>query len=238
MNLRLPFAPRLLAALLLLAVAPLYGASSIAPTTPATKPSTMPSPAKWEKTIKAFETADLKAPPPAGAVLFVGSSTIRRWVTLEKDFPEQTVINRGFGGSWMYDAAYYVDRIVTPYKPRLIVLYSGANDIAAGRSPEQVFGDFKLFVEKVRAKMPDVRIVCMGAGPSPKRWASSDKIKRANQLIREYMAAGTNLDYVEVWDEMLGADGKPRDELYGPDHHHNNAEGYKVRVEVLRSHLN
>ena len=63
---------------------------------------------------------------------------IRLWKTLAQDFPEYKVLNRGFGGCQIADCTYYADRIVVPYKPRLIVLRAGGNDIAAGKTSEQV----------------------------------------------------------------------------------------------------
>ncbi|HEY8746736.1 MAG TPA: GDSL-type esterase/lipase family protein [Tepidisphaeraceae bacterium] len=112
---------------------------------------------RWEKEIAAYEAADKQNPPKQGGVVFTGASGIRMWKTLEKDFPDQAVINRGFGGSEMADSAYFADRIVTPYKPRLVVVQAGGNDINAGKSPEQVLTDFKSFVEKIRAKLPGTR---------------------------------------------------------------------------------
>src|SRR5437588_12786686 len=89
---------------------------------------------RWEKEIAVFEEMDRKDPPPKRAVLFIGSSTIRLWSTLAKDFPEYRVINRGFGGSEIVDATHFAERIVFPYEPRLIFLRSGGNDIHNGRS--------------------------------------------------------------------------------------------------------
>src|SRR4051812_19583813 len=54
------------------------------------------SPERWEKDIRAFEKADRTSPQPRGAILFIGASSVRRWSTLAQDFPEYTVINRGF----------------------------------------------------------------------------------------------------------------------------------------------
>ena len=71
-------------------------------------------------------------PPQKGGIVFVGSSTIRRWDTAAY-FPDLKIINRGFGGSELADAVRYVDRIVIPYEPRLVVVYSGDNDISGGR---------------------------------------------------------------------------------------------------------
>ncbi len=121
---------------------------------------------RWEKDIRKFEAADKASPPPQGGVLFIGSSSIRMWVTLARDFPEHKVINRGFGGSQIADSVYYAERIVFPYKPRLIVMRAGGNDIAAGKTPDQVAADFRAFVEKVRAKLPETRICYMSLAPT------------------------------------------------------------------------
>ena len=67
---------------------------------------------KWEKEIAAFEQTDRTNPPPRGALLFIGSSTIRFWKTLAQDFPGQHVINRGFGGSEIADSTHFAGRIV------------------------------------------------------------------------------------------------------------------------------
>lgn len=192
---------------------------------------------KWEKDILAFEAADKTNPPPAGAVLFIGSSTIRLWKTLVEDFPEYRVINRGFGGSQISDSVYFADRIVIPYKPKMIVFYAGGNDINAGKTPEQVADDFRAFVEKVRSKLPDVRIAFMASGPSIKRWAQVDKQRKLNQLVKDYIGKAANLDYIDAFDVFLGKDGQPRPELFAPDRLHNSPEGYKIRVSLVKPYL-
>ena len=192
---------------------------------------------KWEKDIQKFEAADKTNPPPEGAVLFIGSSTIRMWKTLKEDFPNHKVINRGFGGSQIADSVYYADRIVIPYKPKMILLYAGGNDINAGKAPEVVFEDFKAFVVKVRAKLPAVRIAFMSSGPSLARWAQAEKLRKLNQLIKDYVGNDTSMDFIEAFDVFLGPDGKPRSELYVSDKLHNSAEGYKIRAELVRPYL-
>ncbi|WP_223676341.1 hypothetical protein [Novilysobacter selenitireducens] len=71
-----------------------------------------PDIARWEPDIAAFEASDRHSPPPEGGVVFVGSSSIRMWDTLARDFPEAGVINRGFGGSRVRDSVHYAHRIV------------------------------------------------------------------------------------------------------------------------------
>jgi lysophospholipase L1-like esterase len=192
---------------------------------------------RWEGDMKAFEATDKESSPPQGAVLFVGASGIKLWKTLAKDFPEYPVINRGFGGSQLADSLYFADRIVIPYKPRVIVLNAGGNDLNAGKSPEQVATDFQAFVEKVQPALPQTRIVFHSLAPSPARWAQADKQQRANQLIRDYIAKGKNLVYVDTFDAFLGTDGQPRTELYVADRLHHSPQGYKLRADLIRPHL-
>jgi len=196
-----------------------------------------PANPQWEREIKVFEAADRLHPPPHDAIVFVGSSTIRMWKTLAEDFPEYNVLNRGFGGCQIADCADYANRIVIPYRPRLIVLRAGVNDIAAGKTPEQVRDDFQAFVNKVRAKLPKVRIAYLEMNATPARWANVEREKKANRLIHDCVAKGDNLDYIDAFDATIGADGKPRAELFAGDRLHFNAEGYKILAAGVRSHL-
>jgi lysophospholipase L1-like esterase len=208
--------------------APLWGETKSAPAHPSQK---------WEKAIAAFEEADKKALPAPGGIEFIGASGITRWTTLKEDFPGLPVFNRGFGGSQIEDATYYADRIVIPYKPKLIVFQSGGNDLNAGKSPEQVAKDFEAFVAKVRAGLPDVRILFVEQGPSTKRWEQRDKQQEFNKLVKDFVAREKNMGFIPVWQEFIGPDGKPNDSLYVEDKLHNNAEGYKIRVGIVKGYL-
>ena len=192
---------------------------------------------KWEEEIAAYEQMDRTNPPPKGALLFIGSSTIRLWKTLAEDFPEQRVINRGFGGSEIVDSTHFAERIIFPYKPRMVLLRAGGNDLNAGKSPERVFADFKEFVAKVHSKLPETEIVFISLSPSIARWKQADKEKAVNTMIEEYIRQTPRLKYIETYPMPLGADGQPRAELFVADKLHFNAEGYKLLTEIVRPHL-
>lgn len=194
--------------------------------------------ALWEKDIVGFEERDKKngAPAPDG-ILFVGSSSIVMWRSLAEDFPGLPVINRGFGGSQIQDSTYYANRIVTPYKPRTIVFYAGDNDLAASLTQEQVLGNFQTFVQKVRDGLPDVKIIYLAIKPSPSRWNLEPRMVAANKAIGDWMATQKNMTLVDVHTPMLGADGMPRPELYGPDRLHMTPEGYKLWTSILAPYL-
>jgi lysophospholipase L1-like esterase len=193
--------------------------------------------AKWEKAIAAFEQADKTNPPPQNAILFIGSSTIVRWKTLAEDFPEHKVINRGFGGNQIIDSTHYAERMIFPYKPRQIFLRAGGNDLNAGKSPEQVFSEFKDFVAKVHGQLPETEIVFISVAHTPARWKLAEKEKAFNAMVKEYIGQKPRLKYVETGDMALGADGMPREELFVADKLHVNAEGYKILAERVRPFL-
>jgi lysophospholipase L1-like esterase len=191
---------------------------------------------RWEPQIRAFEAQDRQKPPPKNAVLFVGSSSIRAW-DLKKSFPGLPAVNRGFGGSQVADSVRYADRIVLPYQPKVVVFYAGDNDIAAGKSPEQVAADYGAFVKRVHGALAQARIVYISIKPSPARWKLVDKMRRANGLIEAATKNDRRLAFVNVEKVMLGKDGKPRPELFKQDGLHLNDEGYKLWADLVRPHL-
>lgn len=195
------------------------------------------STSKWEKEISAYEAADQKNPPKKGGIVFTGSSSIRLWKTLEKDFPHHNVLNRGFGGSQVSDAIQFVDRIVIPYEPRMVVMYAGGNDINEGESPEQVASDFKVFTEKVRAKRPNTRILYISIAGNPARWKQVEKVKQANKLIEEYCSNTPGLAYIDTFSKMLGEDGMPRPEIFTKDNLHMNEKGYELWRDIVGPYL-
>jgi lysophospholipase L1-like esterase len=196
-----------------------------------------PPAAPFEADIQHFETDDRAHPPAAGGIVFVGSSSIRMWTSLAADFPDKNVLNRGFGGSTIADAARYAGRIVTNYRPRQIVLYAGDNDVAAGASAQQVLADFKAFVEAVRRDLPRVPIVFISIKPSPARANLLATTRSANQLIEAYAQQQKNIRYLDVFTPMLGADGQLRADLFGPDRLHMSRAGYALWIDVIRPAL-
>lgn len=182
---------------------------------------------RWEQDIAAFEEADRQSPPPAEAVLFVGSSSIRLW-DLPRWFPDLATLNRGFGGSQIADVNRYVARIVLPYQPRRIVFYAGDNDINAGKAPLVVAADFRRFVDLVRRSLPEAEIFYVPVKPSLDRWEQFAQQQVANAEILELCQTDPRLTYVDTATPMLGRDGRPRPELFVDDGLHLSAAGYEL----------
>lgn len=204
-----------------------------APPLPATASDT-----RWNADLAAFDAADRLHPQPEGGVVFVGSSSIHLWDNLEAQFPEQpAVIKRGLSGSQIDDCTRKLAPLVQRYRPRLVVLYAGDNDIAHGLSPQAVLASLKSFVARVRQTASKARIAFISIKPSPTRRDHLPRVAQANALIRAWAAVEPQMDYIDIFTPMLGADGRPRAELFRPDGLHLNDKGYALWKSVIAQRI-
>ena len=190
----------------------------------------------WEKEISAMEAKAEKAQYAKGGYLFVGSSSIRMW-DLKKSFPGLAPINHGFGGSELSDSIEFAERIVIPFQPKVVFLYAGDNDIGNGKSAEVVVKDFVTFAAKLRAALPETQVVFLPIKPSLKRWDLWPEMKKANGEIEVFTKTMAHLHYLDTVTPMLGADGKPRAELFLSDGLHMTEKGYALWNEVVKTWL-
>lgn len=206
------------------------GLAAFAEDASARKPD--PDSARFKSEIAAFTAYDRENTAPKDAVVFVGSSSINMWKTAEC-FPDVAVINRGFGGSQASDVVHFAQKLVLKYKPRVIVFYAGDNDLASGKTPEQVAGDFEKFVAKVHAKLPNTEIIYLPVKPSLARWNIWPKMQETNALVAKFAKGQQHVTYIDTATPMLGPDGKPRPEIFLSDGLHMNAQGYAIWTNLV-----
>ena len=192
---------------------------------------------KWEKAIAAFEKADVANPPPKGGIEFVGSSTMTKWTKLKDYFPGLPVFNRGFGGSEIADSTRFASRIIIPYAPRIIVFHAGGNDLARGKSPEQVLADFKELIALIQAKLPETEFYYISLKPSEKREKFRSEQQKFNQDIQVFIKNTPRVHYIDQYNMVTDAEGNPRPELFSKDRQHLNEAGYKLLAEQIRPFL-
>jgi lysophospholipase L1-like esterase len=193
---------------------------------------------RWQASINNFAKADAARPPAKGGIVFIGSSSIVRWKSLAEDYPTHQVLNRGFGGSELFDSVNYFDRAVLPYAPRLIVLYAGGNDLHAGKTADRVEADFRKFVALVKQKLPGTRVAVISIAGNPARWAQVETVREVNRRFADIARADPQLAYIDVFTKMLGPDGLPLPDIFVQDRLHMNEKGYAIWKEVVRPYLN
>jgi lysophospholipase L1-like esterase len=191
------------------------------------------NPSRWHEELEAFERQDNQRPPEPGGIVFVGSSSIRMWDT-DRFLSGHDIVNRGFGGSQMSDALQYIDRLVLVHRPRLVVLYEGDNDIAAGEAPAQIANEFQEFARRLQQALPDTHLVYLSIKPSLSRWEQYPQMQQVNATIATYCRQQDHCHFVDVSQVMLNEQGKPRAELLEADGLHLNETGYRLWSDLVR----
>jgi lysophospholipase L1-like esterase len=201
----------------------------------------MSEPAYFAGDIAAFAVADRDHPPPERPIIFVGSSSVRLWSTLQADMAPLPVLNRGFGGAQLSQVVYYVDQTVIHYRPRAVVLYAGDNDLdgrlRTGKTPEDVAREFRMFVTRVETAVPDARIYYLSMKPSRERWIDWPQEQRGNTLIAKICASDPRLTYIDVATPMLAAGTPPPTELFMPDGMHPSPKGYALWTGIIKPRI-
>ena len=194
-------------------------------------------PERFEEDILRFEQQLADGTSKPGSVLFIGSSSIRMW-DLEKWFPGHATVNHGFGGSEISDSLFFFDRIVTPIKPSLILMYAGDNDISSGKTAKTVHRDFQRFIQRVKTDVSaDTKVAFISIKPSIARWDFAEEMAKANDLIAKECATDAQLQFVDIWEPMLGEDGKPNGKLLREDGLHLTEHGYALWTSIVESEV-
>ena len=190
----------------------------------------------FDTAIAAFEAADRSAMPPGCATLFVGASSIRFWRSLKEDFPDRTVINRGFGGSTIWEVDHYFDRVVAPYRPKEIVFYAGENDLNAGRTPDEAYADFVQFMRLKEKALGPTPVWFISAKPSKLRFDQLEKQSALNAKVRMLADMRDDLASIDVVPAMTKPDGTPKD-IFVEDNLHMTPEGYALWTPLVDAAL-
>ena len=189
--------------------------------------------------ISHFKQYDDTHPPVKGQILFVGSSSFRKWTNVQNAFPDYHIINRGFGGSTLPDVIHYANDIIFPYDAKQIVIYCGENDIASSDTitAEMVAARYKELFQLIRSHQKKVVIDFVSIKPSPSRAHFRPVVEKANLLIQAFISKQKNARFINIYTAMLHADGSMRKELFVEDNLHMNSEGYAIWQRIIQPYL-
>ena len=189
--------------------------------------------------IKAFRRADSITAPPKNAILLIGSSSFTNWKDVAKYFPDQTIINRGFGGSSLPHMIMYAEDVIFKYNPKQILIYCGENDLTGGPTitADTIFERLKNLHQLIRSKYKKVPIAYISMKPSPSREKYLETMQKGNALIKSFMEQQKRSTYIDVYSSMLDANGKVLTHIFLSDKLHMNAEGYKIWQGVIAPYL-
>jgi lysophospholipase L1-like esterase len=189
--------------------------------------------------INAFRKLDSISKPPDKAILFIGSSSFTNWKDVAKYFPEKVIINRGFGGSSLIHLIMYANDVIFKYNPKQIVIYCGENDLTGGNNinADSIFNRYVRLHQLIRSKYRKVPIAYISMKPSISREKYLPTMQTANELIKIFLTKQKRSSYIDVYNKMIGADGKIYDHIFLKDQLHMNSEGYKIWQKIIAPYL-
>ena len=200
----------------------------------------LPDPERFEDTILRFEAQDRANPPPEGAIVLTGSSSIARWNDQAAEaLAPLTVVPRGFGGSVMNDVLYYLDRVALAYKPRAILIYEGDNDtgISDPIPREMILNQLQQIIDRVHDELPETRIYLLSVKPSTLRWNVWPAARAVSSGYKEIADNDPLVYYVDVASPFLNSDGSVMADVFVEDNLHFNVLGNLIWGATIKAAL-
>ncbi len=192
-------------------------------------PAQRPDPARFAGVVAAFKEEQ----PEKGGIVFTGSSSIRRWPDLEGDFSGLPVLNRGFGGSVANDLVVHFEEVVASAAPKLLVTYTGANDLHAGLTVEESFDDYTKFLLMAKERFPGLRVVLTSVKIAPVRAADVPRVHELNGKLEEWAEKQGWVRYVDCTSGLVDEAGDFVTGHFVEDMLHLSESGYAQWREIL-----
>ena len=170
-------------------------------------------------------------------IVFTGSSSVRLWKKLEKEFPDHQIVNSGFGGSQASDLLLFIDELILSYNPKKVFIYEGDNDLWSKKRPANVLDTTAEIIRRIKANNPSTQIILIAAKPSISRWKIRGKYKRLNRKMERFTKKDAQLNYVDVWNPMLNK-RKLITDIFIEDGLHMNQKGYDIWYEAMKDLVN
>lgn len=170
-------------------------------------------------------------------LVFTGSSSIRMWKDLQERFPDQQILNTGFGGSQFSDLELYLDELILNYNPVKVFIYEGDNDVSAKVRLRTIVDTSERILTVLQQKKQGMEIVLISPKPSISRWKLRGKYRRLNRKLSRLAKKTDGVDFIDVWYPMLDK-RKVKQDIFIEDGLHMNSKGYDIWYEVLKNHVN
>lgn len=188
--------------------------------------------------IQAFEAMDKEMAPKKGGILFVGTTAIRSCVNIAERFTGYSITQRGLTDSETSNILHFAEKIITPYRPSILFIYDGEDDIVNGKTPEVAYAEFVKLAKFVSEKLPETKVCFISVQPSPGRAAFQKSFEAYNSKVRLYITQqACDWTYLDISTPLLNADGSAKESLFESDKITLNTNGYDVWEQAIKTYL-
>lgn len=191
----------------------------------------------FDEEVAALERSRAHRRGEDGLVVFYGSSSFTLWADIDAHFPGYSVCNNGFGGATLVDCVEYFDRLVTPFRPRALIVYAGDNDLGDGRSPEHVLSTLDELIARKRAALGTTPMAFVSIKVSMARLHIMHGVAWTNVILERRLADEPDVRFVNITRRMIARGMGEFVRYYSSDPLHMNALGYQVLGKSLFEYL-
>lgn len=188
--------------------------------------------------VEAFEAMDKMSSPKKGGVLFIGTTAIRSCVNIAERLTDYPIIQRGLTDCETSNILHFTDKIITPYRPSILFIYNGEDDIVNGKTPEAAYAEFLKLSKSITEKLPDTKVCFVSVKPSPGRAAFQKSFEAYNSKVRLFITQQTcDWTYLDISAPLLNTNGTAKEDLFESDKITLNTKGYDVWEQAIKTYL-
>lgn len=176
-------------------------------------------------------------------LLFIGDSITHGWEGGGKDvwakyYEKRNAVNLGIGGDQTQHVLWRLDNgNIDGVAPKLAVLMIGTNN-AGSNTSEDIATGVKAIVDKLRAKLPNTKVLVLGI--FPRGADNEDKLRKVNAKANEIIAKladNKNVFYLDIGPKFLAADNSTLSKDIMPDLLHPQATGYIIWASAIEPEI-
>ncbi len=191
---------------------------------------------RYQSDIDRYILLNGAVPDKTCDVLFLGSSSINLWNSINSDLHPIKVIRRSYGGATIRDNIFNYKDIATGFAPKAIAIYI-ENDLGNYKeaiSPGEIFDLFRLYINMLHTDYPDCNIYIISFKPS---FLKADQLPDQliiNRLLYDYTQTTDYVKFIDITKVMYDSNGGLRSDIFEADRLHINAKGYELWTSVIK----
>ena len=173
-------------------------------------------------------------------VMLAGSSSIEFWSSSKEDLAPIVSYNHGIGGTTIEEWDTCLNqRLVFPYKPKMVVYYVGINNVINSKQDAgTIWNHLHNFMEHTHAAMPDTKVQYIMMNLIPGYPTYFNTINSVNANIVEYQKSNASwLTLINPGTALLKENGEPNAAYFRTDGLHLSYYGYVVWGGIIKQSI-
>ena len=197
----------------------------------------MLSKSDYENKAKKYEAKALEE--ESYHVMLAGSSSIEFWTTSTEDLMPIVSYNHGIGGTTIEEWDEKLNqRLVFPYKPKMVVYYVGINNVINSKeSASTIWTRLEAFFNHTHEALPDTKVQYIMMNLIPGYPSYFDTINTVNANVEAYQANNPWLILINPGTALLKENGQPNAAYFRTDGLHLSLYGYVVWGGIINKSI-